>query len=189
MTARPIKTAAPGLSITTPSRALPDRRLVGRVLVGGALATTVILYGPQMSRIIAGARPHGPDLALFAAQPMVIQLHVLAAVAAIALGGLIFAMRKGRAFHRTVGWIWVTLMLATAVSSLFIVGLNGDVWSFIHLLSGWTLIVLPLGMWAARKGRVASHRKTMTGLYLGVSTVAAAFAFLPGRLMWNLFLG
>lgn len=172
-----------------PSRILPSSRNAGWFLVAVAAVAIVVMFGPSMTAIAGQGRIHGPDLALFAAQPMVLQLHILAALGTVALGGLIFSMRKGRAFHRTAGWIWVVLMATTAISSLFIVGINGDVWSFIHLLSGWVLIVLPLGVLAARKHRVDVHRKTMTGIFVGGSLVAGAFTFLPGRLMWRLIFG
>lgn len=163
------------------SRILPSSRKAGRALVAAAAVATTALLGPQILSTV--------DVALFAAQPLVLQLHILAALGTVALGGLIFSMRKGRTFHRTAGWIWVVLMATTAVSSLFIVGLNGDVWSLIHLLSGWVLITLPLGVWAARKHRVDVHRRTMTGIFVGGSLVAGAFTFLPGRLMWQLVFG
>ncbi len=172
-----------------PSRTLPSSRNAGWVLVAAAAVAIAALFGPQIITIAGKGRLHGPDLALFAAQPMVLQLHILAALGTVALGGLIFSMRKGRTFHRAAGWLWVVLMATTAVSSLFIVGLNGDFWSVIHLLSGWVLIVLPIGVWAARKHRVDVHRKTMTGIFVGGSLVAGAFTFLPGRLMWKLVFG
>lgn len=164
-----------------PSRILPSSRNAGRVLVAAAAVATTALLGPKIITTV--------DFALFAIQPLVLQLHILAALGTVALGGLIFSMRKGRAFHRTAGWIWVVLMATTAVSSLFIVGINGDFWSLIHLLSGWVLVVLPLGVWAARKHRVDVHRRTMTGIFVGGSLVAGAFTFLPGRLMWRLVFG
>lgn len=163
------------------SRILSSSRNAGWVLVAAAAVATAALLGPRIIAVV--------DVALFAAQPLVLQLHILAALGTVALGGLIFSMRKGRAFHRTAGWIWVVLMATTAISSLFIVGINGDVWSLIHLLSGWVLIILPIGVWAARKHRVDVHRKTMTGIFVGGSLVAGAFTFLPGRLMWRLVFG
>jgi uncharacterized membrane protein len=171
------------------SRMLASSRTAGGILLGVAALATAVLFGPRLIALAEGGRLHGPDLALFAAQPLVLQLHILAALGTVALGGLIFSLRKGRAFHRTAGWIWVVLMATTAISSLFIVGINGDVWSVIHLLSGWVLIVLPLGVLAARRHRVEAHRRTMTGIFVGGSLVAGAFTFLPGRLMWRLVFG
>jgi uncharacterized membrane protein len=172
-----------------PSRILPSSRNAGWVLVAAAAVAIAALFGPQIITIAGKGRLHGPDLALFAAQPMILQLHILAALGTVAVGGLIFSLRKGQAFHRTAGWTWVVLMATTAFSSLFIVGLNGDVWSLIHLLSGWVLVTLPLAVYAARKHRVSIHRQAMTGMFVGGSLVAGAFTFLPGRLMWALFFG
>jgi uncharacterized membrane protein len=171
------------------SRILPSGRVAGWILVAAAAVAAVILYGPRMRAAVEAGRFHGPDLGLFAAQPMVLQLHILAALGTVAVGGLIFSMRKGQALHRTAGWIWVVLMATTAFSSLFIVGLNGDVWSLIHLLSGWVLVTLPLAVFAARKHRVSIHRRAMTGMFVGGSLVAGGFTFLPGRLMWALLFG
>ena len=128
-----------------------------------------------------------PDVALFAIQPTVLQAHVLAAVGAVVLGAVLLAARKGHGWHRAAGWTWVALIGVVAGSSLFIVGLNGDAWSAIHLLSGWTLISLPFGVIAARRHDVKIHRRTMTGLYLGGMILAGAFTFVPGRLMWRIF--
>ena len=144
---------------------------------------------PEWLERVKAARFHAPDLALFAAQPLVIQLHILAALGMVALGGLILSLRKGVWRHRIAGWIWTVLMMITAGSSLFIVGINGDVWSFVHLLSGWTLVSLPAAVYAARKRRVEIHRRAMTGLFVGGALVAGGFSFVPGRLMWRLLFG
>ncbi|MDP1630743.1 MAG: DUF2306 domain-containing protein [Caulobacter sp.] len=189
MTSPLTKTADRVLSIAPPpARSLPNGRAAVRLLAAAAVLTAAGLYGPRLIAAAGGA-PHGPDLDLFLAQPMVIQIHILAAVAAVALGGLILSLRKGHTLHRRMGWMWAGLMAATAGTSLFIVGLNGDVWSLIHLLSGWTLATLPLAVWAARRRRVDLHKRVMTGLFWGASVAAGTFAFLPGRLMWRLFMG
>ena len=77
-----------------------------------------------------------------------IPLHAFAAMAAFALGLVQFAAPKGTLPHRTVGWIWVGLMAIVAASSFWIheIRLLGP-WSPIHLLSIFTLIVLPIAVW------------------------------------------
>lgn len=154
-----------------------------------ALASLLMVVGPHILPALEDARLHPPNLALLFAQSPMVQVHTLAALACVALGGVMLAARKGRLFHRTAGWFWVALMALTAGSSLFIVGLNGDVWSLVHLISGWTLVTLPLGIWAARKHRVVNHRKAMTGLYWGACILAGAFTFIPGRLMFEVLFG
>ncbi len=52
--------------------------------------------------------------------PPAIPLHAFAAMAAFALGIVQFAAPKGTLPHRTVGWIWVGLMVTVAASSFWI---------------------------------------------------------------------
>lgn len=134
-------------------------------------------------------QPHAPDVALFASQSFAIKLHVLAAVAAFFVGLVMLARPKGDKLHKIIGWSWVVLMTATALSSLFITELNGDFYSFIHLISGWTLIALPMAIYLVRQGKVRQHARTMVGLFVGGMLIAGGLTLLPGRLMWALFLG
>jgi uncharacterized membrane protein len=67
--------------------------------------------------------------------------------------------------------------------------MNHGAMSWIHLLSGWTIIALPIAVYAARRHKVSLHRRFMTGLFVGGLIVAGGFAFLPGRLMWRVFFG
>ena len=81
-----------------------------------------------------------------------IPVHALAAMTAFVLGAVQFAAPKGTLPHRTIGWIWVCLMVSVAVSSFWIhqIRLIGP-WSPIHLLSIFTLVTLPLGVWMAHR--------------------------------------
>jgi uncharacterized membrane protein len=132
---------------------------------------------------------HRPRLDLLAAQPLKIQIHVGAALLAFCLGLVLFAAPKGTLPHRTLGWIWVIFMTTVAVSSLFITSLNGNAYSWIHMLSGYVLITLPAGVIAARRHRVLMHQRAMTGMFLGGMVIAGAFTFFPGRLMWRVIMG
>src|SRR4051812_50154529 len=71
-------------------------------------------------------------------------------MAAFALGLVQFAAPKGTLPHRTLGWIWVLLMASVAISSFWIhtIRLVGP-FSPIHLLSIFTLTMLPLAVWRA----------------------------------------
>jgi uncharacterized membrane protein len=119
-----------------------------------------------------------------------IPLHAFAAMAALVLGVTQFAAPKGTLPHRTIGWIWVILMLAVALSSFWIhrVNLWGP-WSPIHLLSVFTLVMIPLGVWAAHRHRVTDHRRIMIGLFSGALFVAGLFTLLPGRIMHAVIFG
>ena len=119
-----------------------------------------------------------------------IPLHAFAAMAAFALGIVQFAAPKGTLPHRTVGWIWVSLMAVVAASSFWIheIRLLGP-WSPIHLLSIFTLIMLPIAVWRARRHRIADHRRIMTLIFVGALVIAGLFTFVPGRIMHAVFFG
>jgi uncharacterized membrane protein len=136
-----------------------------------------------------GFTPHRPDWSLLSSAPVVIQLHVAAAMTALMIGVVLLAGVKGSRLHRVLGWTWVLAMAATAISSFFIRQLNPGGLSLIHLLSGWTVIALPMAVHAARRHRVQAHRRAMTGMFVGGLIVAGLFTFLPGRLMWAVFFG
>jgi len=119
-----------------------------------------------------------------------ISLHALAAMAAFVLGLVQFAAPKGTLPHRTIGWIWVLLMAAVAISSFWIhtIRLVGP-FSPIHLLSTFTLIMLPLAVWRAHTHRVADHRRIMIMTFSGALVIAGAFTLVPGRIMHAVVFG
>lgn len=123
-------------------------------------------------------------LAPLATASPVIQLHAAAAVAALALGTAQFALPKGGRTHRGLGRLWIGLMAVVALSSFGIAELRqvGPI-SWIHGLSVATLIALALGMAHARRGRVAAHRWTMIGLFVGALIITGLFTLVPGRIM------
>jgi uncharacterized membrane protein len=105
------------------------------------------------------------------------------------VGAILMAGRKGARMHRILGWGWVLAVGIVAVTSLFIQTVNPGRFSFIHILSGYVIIALPLAVAAARRHDVERHRRYMTGLFYGGFAVNFLFVLLPGRFVWNLFLG
>ncbi len=148
-----------------------------------------VAVGVGLALAVASTVAHAPDWGLLARQPLVIQLHIAAALAALLLGTVQLVGIKGTGLHRLIGWSWVGAMVTVAVSSLFIRQINPGSFSLIHLLSGWTLVALPMALFAIRRGRVTSHARGMTWTFVGGLIVAGAFTFLPGRLMWEAFFG
>lgn len=159
----------------------------------GAIAVVVGLAmngaGAAVARLALSAHPHAPDLALFARLSPAIKIHLLAALAALALGAGLMLARKGRAFHRIAGWVWVILVATVAIASIFITSLNHGHWSLLHLFTGWTLLVLPLAVIWAKRHEVARHRRTMMGLFYGGFAINLLVAFIPGRTLWMMFMG
>jgi uncharacterized membrane protein len=119
-----------------------------------------------------------------------IPVHAFAAMTAFVLGVVQLAAPKGTLPHRTLGWIWVCLMLSVAISSFWIheIRLVGP-WSPIHLLSIFVLITVPLAVWKAHRHRVADHRRIMISIFSGALVIAGLFTLLPGRIMHAVVFG
>ncbi|MCJ2047568.1 hypothetical protein MKK58_23935 [Methylobacterium sp. J-078] len=116
----------------------------------------------------------------------VIQAHALAAILGIGLGTLQFAMPKGTPGHRRLGRVWVGLLAFVALSSFGIHELRQvGPFSWIHGLSILTLGVLAVGIALARAGRIAAHRWTMIGLFVGGLLITGLFTLVPGRIMYR----
>ncbi len=113
----------------------------------------------------------------------VILIHMLSAIGAIVIGGVALGMKKGTSLHRAFGRTWVVLMITAALVS-FGIRTSGH-FSWIHLLSVFTLLAVSASVFAAVKGRIRAHRRGMTNAYIGL-LVAGAFTFLPQRLLGHL---
>lgn len=125
---------------------------------------------------------------LLATYPVVF-FHLVTALAALLLGGLVLARRKGTAGHKALGWAWVALMGSTALASAFIRDYqlpNLAGFTPIHAFTVLTAWMLPQGIRQIRQGNVVGHRKTMRSLYLGACVLAGIFTLLPGRFLGNL---
>jgi len=170
---------------------------------GGAWRSALISMGVTVAAVAAAAvfapgvfdysdvefHPHLPDLSVLERIGPAVQIHLAAALTAFVLGLVQLVGPKGTVPHRVLGWIWVVVMMAAAVSSLFIMEINHGVFSFIHILSGLTIVALPMAVYAARRHRVETHAKAMTRLFFGALVIAGVLAFLPGRAMWAMFFG
>jgi uncharacterized membrane protein len=118
-----------------------------------------------------------------------IQLHAFAAMSAFALGIVQLAAPKGTLPHRTLGWIWVALMLVISASSFLIHGIRTWPWSPIHILSVFTPIMLAVAVVAARRHQVRAHKITMMSVFAGALALAGLFTLVPGRIMHTALFG
>jgi uncharacterized membrane protein len=109
-----------------------------------------------------------------------IPFHLSFALGALLLGVLIMVLRKGTSLHRILGRTWAAAMLAVALSSFWIRSSGGFSW--IHLLSAWTVIALACAVYFIRRGNVKAHRRFMVGTLLGLAG-AGLGALAPGRLL------
>jgi uncharacterized membrane protein len=111
-------------------------------------------------------------------------------MSAFALGIVQLAAPKGTLPHRTLGWIWVALMLVISASSFLIHGIRmWGPWSPIHILSVFTPIMLAVAVVAARSHRVRTHKITMMSVFAGALVLAGLFTLVPGRIMHTALFG
>ncbi|MBP6012631.1 MAG: DUF2306 domain-containing protein [Alphaproteobacteria bacterium] len=171
---------------------------VGRLLLGLLLVFAIL--GAWLAAMPAGKRDAiigywfsvkvtalSFDAAPLLAAPASVQIHVAAALVAMAVGAVILLLPKGTGFHRTLGWIWVASMIIVAATSIMMIfdfrtGVNP-----LHAFTALTVISLWAGLTGIRRGNVQRHAGSMVGLYIGGLFIAAAFAFIPGRTMWQVF--
>lgn len=125
-----------------------------------------------------------------------IAIHVTAALGALVIGPVALWARRARAqrpkLHRAFGYAWVTLMLTTAFSALFIHGgrlPNIAGFSPIHLLVPLTLFGLFGAFIKLARKDIRGHRKIMLMVYFGACVGAGIFTLLPDRLLGQLLWG
>ena len=163
----------------------------GSMDIGPLTRTMVLIIGGGMSAICLFAIARGlfgftPELPHLRNAALV--FHIVTVLPCIPLGGYLLLARKGTANHKRLGKLWVSLMLVTATSTLF---LYDDMrLSWIHIFVPITFRASWLIVTSARKGDMKQHRKEILGLYFGALMIPGIAAFvIPGRLMNVLLLG
>jgi uncharacterized membrane protein len=119
-----------------------------------------------------------------------IAIHMTAALGALVTGPVALWARKGGAarpqLHRAFGYAWVTLMVITAVSAIFIRDFrlpNVSGFTPIHLLVPVVFGMLFGAFWFLAHGNIPAHRKFMQRLYFSACIGAGLFALAPSRLL------
>ena len=122
-----------------------------------------------------------------------IAIHMTAAISATIIGPFAMWARLGMTkrpkLHRAFGYAWVTMMIVTAATAIFIrSGLGFNLYGFspIHLLVPLTFFSLFGAFRFLAQGNIAGHRKNMISLYIGACLVAGFFTFMPGRFLGDL---
>lgn len=120
-------------------------------------------------------------------------LHLVSVVPCIFLGAYGLFGKKGTAIHRTLGKVYMVLMLFTAIISLFMPARVGSQFlhhfGWIHLFSFLTIWTVPTAYTAIKKGKIKSHQRKMVLLYIGAIGIAGGFTLAPGRYLHELFFG
>ena len=126
--------------------------------------------------------------ALLNASPAVI-IHTVCAFGALGLGTAMWLRKKGTPSHKMIGRIFVVFMAVTAFTALFITGLNGDKYSWIHLFVPLTFYAIFQIFYFIRKKNVKRHESAARGLFFGALLIPGIASFLPGRLLWHVITG
>jgi uncharacterized membrane protein len=123
-----------------------------------------------------------------------IAIHIAVATAAIVLGPLAIWARKGHNqgqpqrpwLHRAFGYAWVTCLLLTAISSIWIRDYrlpNIAGYTPIHLMVPFVFTMLFFAFHALAIGNIRRHQRFMVGTYIGACLVTGGLTLVPGRLM------
>lgn len=100
---------------------------------------------------------------------------------ALAITPIQLLRKRGDRLHRRFGSIWAVVLFGTAVITFGIRDINDGHFSFIHLFSVLTIVMVPLLVWAAHSQKIVQHRSTVRGLTTGALLAAGYFTFLPQR--------
>jgi uncharacterized membrane protein len=119
--------------------------------------------------------------------PVIVQAHVATVVPAFVLGiWLLLFSRKGSRWHRAVGTLFLTLMVTTAILSLFIHRRTPDSAAFgmspTHLFVPFVLFATWRALDGAFKGNIKQHQRWVMGLFFGALVINGVnnIFFLPG---------
>jgi len=123
----------------------------------------------------------------FTQASLAIQIHMLVAVGAFFLGAYVLMRRKGTRAHKIAGRVFAALMIATAMTAIFIRTSPSGNFSWIHIFVPITFIGLYQVVSSIRKGNMKAHKRHVLTLYFAALLIPGSFAFMPGRTMWMLF--
>ena len=122
-----------------------------------------------------------PDPILSA--PLVVQLHLAAALPAVLLGPFVLFRHARDRLHKVLGYVWIAAIVALSLTGLLIPGDFALISPFgpIHLFSLFALWGVREGLLHIRRGDVAGHLAAMRSVWFGAVGLAGLFTLLPGR--------
>ena len=121
--------------------------------------------------------------------PGIVWLLLSTIIAALALTPVMLLRPRGDALHRQLGWVWAAAMFGTAFVSLFVRVIRPGHFSVIHLLSLWTMLMVPVIVLRARRHDWQRHRSAVRGMVTGALLIAGFFTFPFGRMLGTWLLG
>jgi uncharacterized membrane protein len=156
------------LSADTYERALA----IGAIVLFGFVVAALLRGQPDWSRVSG-----------------VVWAHLATMMVALALTPVMLFRPRGDRVHRKLGWVWVGAMILTAAISFFVANPHLNRFSYIHILSIFVLIQVPLIAHAARKHDIRRHRRGVRAMVTGALLIAGFFTFPFGRLLGSWLFG
>ena len=173
-----------------------SQSVVSRTATVARIGRILTARSATWNRIGRHSSTRGVNLQPILDAPFAIQLHFVTVVPAFFLGAWqLLASRKGSPSHRLIGKIYLMLMSITAMAAFFIPSFTPFSISAGPIRLGLIHLFIPLtvnGIWQTRKalrtGNIAAHKASMRGLYIGGLIIAGLLTFIPGRIMYRMFL-
>lgn len=122
-----------------------------------------------------------------------VYMHLATIVPTFFIGSFVLVNRKGTSLHQRLGKAYMVLMMLTGIVTLIMPARVGpqlfNHFGFIHIFSVGVLLSMPAAYFAARRGDINRHKRSMIANYIGGLVIAGAFAFMPGRLLHHWLFG
>lgn len=119
---------------------------------------------------------------------LALQVHLASAVASLALIPVVLWRTRKDRWHKNLGYIWVSAMIATAISSFWISNFPMFLsFSPLHALSVLTLVTVVIAVWAAINRKFRLHERSLKNLATYGLGIPAILNFLPDRTLTQTF--
>lgn len=129
-------------------------------------------------------------LAPLISAPVVIQVHVIAALLSIILGPVVLYRPRRDRIHTHLGYVWVTAMATVALSAMLIPNFSGPFhFGILHGFAVLTCVTLVMGIRYAIQRDIAGHQAAFRSLYWNGLMIAGMFTLLPGRRINEMLFG
>jgi uncharacterized membrane protein len=142
----------------------------------GLAIGAIILLGCVVVAIVRGQTEWGEVSS-------VVWAHLGTMMSALALTPVMLLRARGDTLHRKLGWVWVSAMILTAAISFFVANPHLNRFSYIHILSVFVLVQVPMIAHAARKHDVTRHRRGVRAIVTGALLIAGFFTFPFNRML------
>jgi uncharacterized membrane protein len=173
---------ARGLRMATLVQSKPLKSLAPDLLEIALGWLSLVLLAVVIVALLRGFA-HWPEV------PWTVWVHLGTMMTALAITPAILWHPRGTMRHRVLGYTWVACLFVTAALSFWIRVSHPGHLSFIHILSAWTLVILPVIVFAARSGNVVRHRRSVRGMVIGALLIAGFFTLPPFRMLGEWLFG